>query len=63
MKKLKKDEYVRFRVNKLEKERLDKIVTLTCRKRSDLYRDAIFSYIKDRYPECMAELESVVLPN
>ena len=51
MEKLKKDEYVRLRINKMDKERLDKLVELTCRKRSDLYRDAMYQYILNNYPD------------
>ncbi len=53
MEKLKKDEFVRLRINKVEKKRLDNLVGLTCRKRSDLFRDAMYHYIKDQYPECL----------
>jgi metal-responsive CopG/Arc/MetJ family transcriptional regulator len=53
MEKLKKDEFVRLRINKVEKSRLDKLVGLTCRKRSDLFRDAMFHYIKEHYPGCL----------
>ena len=53
MEKLKKEEYVRLRINKQEKERIDKLVDLTCRKKSDLFRDAIYHYIKSNYPSCL----------
>jgi predicted transcriptional regulator len=53
MEKLKKDEFVRLRINKDEKIRLDKLEKLTCRKRSDLYRDAMYQFILNRFPDCL----------
>jgi len=53
MEKMKKDEFVRLRINKEEKKRLDKLVEITCRKKSDLYRDAMYHYLKDQYPICL----------
>lgn len=53
MEKLKKDEFVRLRINKVEKTRLDKLEQLTCRKRSDLYRDAMYHYIANCYADCL----------
>ena len=53
MDKLKKDEFVRLRISKAEKKRLTKLEEITCRKRSDLFRDAMFHYIKEQYPECL----------
>jgi predicted DNA-binding protein len=48
---LKRDNYVRLRINSIEKERLLKIEKLTARKRSDILREAIFRFIKSDYPE------------
>jgi predicted DNA-binding protein len=48
---LKRDNYVRLRINSIEKERLLKIEKLTARKRSDIVREAIFRFIKSDYPE------------
>jgi predicted DNA-binding protein len=48
---LKRDNYVRLRINSIEKERLLKIEKLTARKRSDIVREAIFRFIKADYPE------------
>jgi predicted DNA-binding protein len=48
---LKRDNYVRLRINSIEKERLFKIEKLTARKRSDIVREAIFRFIKSDYPE------------
>jgi predicted DNA-binding protein len=48
---LKRDNYVRLRINSIEKERLLNIEKLTARKRSDIVREAIFRFIKADYPE------------
>jgi hypothetical protein len=48
---LKRDNYVRLRINSIEKDRLLKIEKLTARKRSDIVREAIFRFIKADYPE------------
>ena len=48
---LKRDNYVRLRINSIEKERLLNIEKLTERKRSDIVREAIFRFIKSDYPE------------
>ena len=53
MEKMKKDEFVRLRINKEEKKRLDKLVEITCRKKSDLYRDAMYHYMKEQYSACL----------
>jgi hypothetical protein len=53
MEKLKKDEFVRLRINEVEKKRLEKLENLTCRKISDLYRDAMYHYLKNNYPFCL----------
>jgi hypothetical protein len=48
---LKRDNYVRLRINSIEKDRLLKIEKLTARKRSDIIREALFRFIKSDYPE------------
>ena len=48
---LKRDDFVRLRINSIEKERLLKIEKLTARKRSDIIREAMYRFIKDEYPE------------
>jgi predicted DNA-binding protein len=48
---LKRDNYVRLRINSIEKERLLNIEKLTGRKRSDIVREAIYRFIKGDYPE------------
>jgi len=50
-KELKRDDFVRLRINGIEKERLLKIEKLTGRKRSDIIREAMFRFIKSDYPE------------
>jgi|GEM_PF-4302942 predicted DNA-binding protein len=51
MEKLKKDEFVRLRINQIEKTRLNRLEKLTCRKRSDIFRDALYHYLKEFYPK------------
>ena len=51
MKKIKKELFIRFRIDAAEKKRLDKISDLTRRQISDLYRDALYNFIKTNYPE------------
>jgi hypothetical protein len=48
---LKRDDFVRLRINSIEKERLLKIEKLTARKRSDIIREAMYRFIKAEYPE------------
>jgi predicted DNA-binding protein len=48
---LKREDFVRLRINSIEKERLLKIEKLTGRKRSDLVREAVYRFIKTEYPE------------
>jgi hypothetical protein len=48
---LKRDDFVRLRINSIEKERLLKIEKLTGRKRSDIVREALYRFIKQDYPE------------
>lgn len=50
----KRDDFVRLRLNQTEKMRIDTLVQLTCRKQSDLYRDAMYEYIKNKFPEILA---------
>lgn len=49
----KKVDFVRIRVSKQERERVDKIMMLTHQKRSEVYRAAIFEYIKRNHPEIL----------
>lgn len=48
---LKREDFVRLRINTIEKERLLNIEKLTGRKRSDIIREAIYRFIKADYPE------------
>ncbi len=49
----KKVDFVRIRVSKIERERLEKIISLTHQKRSEIYRAAIYEYIKLHHPEIL----------
>jgi hypothetical protein len=49
----KKVDFVRIRVSAIERERVEKIMTLTHQKRSEIYRAAIFDYIKRNHPEIL----------
>ena len=51
MNKLKKDDFVRLRINEVERKRLDALISMTCRKQSDLYREAMYDYLVNKYPE------------
>jgi hypothetical protein len=48
---LKREDFVRIRINSIEKERLLKIEKLTARKRSDIVREAMYRFIKEEYPQ------------
>ena len=48
---LKREDFVRIRINAIEKERLLKIEKLTGRKRSDIVREAMYRFIKEEYPQ------------
>jgi predicted transcriptional regulator len=47
----KKVDFVRIRVSKQERERVEKIMALTHQKRSEIYRAAIFEYINIHHPQ------------
>jgi len=47
----KKVEFVRIRVSKIERERVEKIMALTHQKRSEIYRAAIFEYINNHHSQ------------
>lgn len=51
MKEYKKEDFIRLRINKTEKDRLQRIENLTARKRSDIVREAVYRFIKEEYPE------------
>jgi predicted DNA-binding protein len=48
---LKREDFVRIRINAIEKERLLKIEKLTGRKRSDIVREAMYRFIKEEYTQ------------
>ncbi len=50
-----KENFIRFRIDQMEKARLEKLIKITRRKKSDLYRQSMFNYIKDQFPECLDE--------
>lgn len=51
----KKNEFVRLRIDKVEKGRLDKICFLTRRQKSDIIRESLFDFFKTKFPECLSE--------
>lgn len=50
MKKSSKDNYVRFRIDNVELDRLHKLIGLTRKNKSDLFRESMFTYISDKFP-------------
>jgi len=50
-----KNEFVRLRIDSIEKERLDKLCRLTRRPKSDIVREGLFELYKSKYPECLEE--------
>jgi predicted DNA-binding protein len=50
-KNVKRVDFVRLRINSIEKERLLNVEKLTGRKKSDILREAIYKFIKDDYPQ------------
>ncbi len=46
-----KSEFVRLRMDLVEKSRLDKLCQLTRRQKSDLVREGLFELYKVKYPE------------
>lgn len=51
-----KSEFVRLRMDLVEKGRLEKLCQLTRRQKSDLVREGLFELYKIKYPECLIEL-------
>jgi hypothetical protein len=45
-----KNEFVRLRIDTVEKERL---CTITRRQKSDIVRESLFELYKLKYPECL----------
>ena len=48
-----KDEFLRLRIDKEEKRRLDLLSNLTRRQKSDLVRESLFELYKNKYPDCL----------
>ena len=48
-----KEEFVRVRIDSIEKDRLDKLVNMSRRKKSDIVREGLFELYKIKYPECL----------
>lgn len=51
----KKNEFVRLRIDSIEKKRLDKLCGITRRQKSDLIRESLFELYKTKYPECLKD--------
>lgn len=49
----KKNEFVRLRIDKVEKSRLEKICSITRRQKSDIIRESLFELFKTKFPECL----------
>ncbi len=49
-----KTEFVRLRIDSVEKNRLEKLCNMTRRQKSDIVRESLFELYKLKYPECLA---------
>ena len=49
-----KTEFVRLRIDSVEKNRLEKLCDMTRRQKSDIVRESLFELYKMKYPECLA---------
>jgi hypothetical protein len=49
-----KTEFVRLRIDSIEKNRLEKLCDMTRRQKSDIVRESLFELYKLKYPECLA---------
>jgi len=49
-----KNEFIRLRIDTIEKNRLEKLCTITRRQKSDIVRESLFELYKLKYPECLA---------
>lgn len=49
-----KTEFVRLRIDNVEKNRLEKLCNITRRQKSDIVRESLFELYKLKYPECLA---------
>lgn len=50
-----KSEFVRLRIDTIEKNRLDRLCSLTRRQKSDIIREGLFELYKLKYPECLVD--------
>jgi hypothetical protein len=50
-----KTEFVRFRLDKVEKNRLEKLCNITRRLKSDIIRMLLYDLYKQKYPECLED--------
>jgi predicted DNA-binding protein len=48
-----KTEFVRLRIDTFEKNRLEKLCSMTRRQKSDIVRESLFELYKLKYPECL----------
>jgi hypothetical protein len=48
-----KTEFIRLRIDTIEKSRLEKLCSITRRQKSDLVRESLFELLKQKYPECL----------
>ena len=49
-----KNEFVRLRIDAVEKSRLEKLCSITRRQKSDIVRESLFELYKMKYPECLS---------
>jgi hypothetical protein len=49
-----KNEFIRLRIDTVEKNRLEKLCSITRRQKSDIIRESLFELYKSKYPECMS---------
>ena len=50
-----KNEFIRLRIDTVEKNRLEKLCSITRRQKSDIIRESLFELYKLKYPECMIQ--------
>lgn len=50
-----KSEFVRLRMDKVEKTRLERVCGITRRQKSDLIRESLFELYKRKFPECLKD--------
>ena len=48
-----KDEFLRLRIDKEEKRRLELLSKVTRRQKSDLVRESLYELYKNKYPDCL----------